>query len=298
MSTASGAPNNTGDMRGKICLITGSTSGIGKVTALELAGLGATVVVVARDRGRGETTVAEIKAQSGRANVALLLADLSSQASIRTLAEQVLASYPQLHVLINNAGALFTTRAETIDGIETTWATNHLAYFLLTNLLLERLKASGTATDPARIVNVASEASRTGKINFDDLQGQTSYRGFAAYSQSKLANIMFTYELAERLRDSPVTANCLHPGVIASGFGRNNQGLVGTLARLFAPLMTTPEAGARTSIYLASSPEVTTISGKYFNKRRPIRSNSASYDPAARRRLWQISAEMTHLTDS
>lgn len=297
MSTASDSPVRAGQLRGKVCLITGSTSGIGKVTALELARLGASVIVTARNRSRGEAAVAEIAAQSGNPNIALLLADLSSQAEVRALAEQVLAQYPQLHVLVNNAGAVYMERSESIDGIERTWATNHLAYFLLTNLLLDRIKASGTSADPARIVNVASAVASVGKLNFNDLQGQIKYRGSSAYSQSKLANILFTFELAERLRGSPVTANCLHPGVIASGFGRNNSGLAAVAVRLVQAFSITPERGALTSIYLASSPEVAGVSGVYFSNRRPAKAPAAANDPAMRQRLWRISAEQTGLSD-
>lgn len=279
------------EMRGKVCLVTGSSSGIGKETALGLARLGATVVMVCRDRARGEAARYEIASAGGGATVDLLLADLSSQAAIHSLAEELTSRYPRIDVLVNNAGALNTARRLTDDGIEMTFAVNHLAYFLLTNLLLDTLKASA----PARIVNVASDSHTNAHINFDDLQGARRYRGMQAYGQSKLANILFTYELARRLQGSGVTANCLHPGVVATGFGHNNGRLISLGFRLIAPFVTKPDEGAKTSIYLASSPQVDGVSGKYFVKCKETRSSAASYDEAAARRLWDLSAELTHL---
>jgi NAD(P)-dependent dehydrogenase (short-subunit alcohol dehydrogenase family) len=279
-----------GSMQGKICLITGSTSGMGKETALALAQMGATVVLVSRDRDRGEATKAEIIAKSGNQAVDLLIADLSSQTSIRQLAEDFKAKYQRLHVLVNNAGAVYTKRTLTVDGVETTFAVNHLAYFLLTNLLLDVLKASA-----ARIVNVSSEAQSGGTINFDDLQGAKRYGGFRAYSQSKLANVLFTYELARRLQGTGVTANCLHPGSVASGFGKNNGWLFSLVFSLLRPFFLSAEAGAQTSIYLASAPEVAGVSGQYFIKKKPARSIRESYDLAVAQRLWQVSAELTGL---
>lgn len=280
-----------GTMGGKICLITGSTSGIGKVTALELAKLGATVVMVSRDRGRGEAARSELAARSGNGAIDLLIADLSSQAAIHQLAQEFKSRYDRLHVLVNNAGAVNTRRALTVDGLETTFAVNHLAYFLLTNLLLDVLKAGA----PARIVSVSSGAHTSGTIRFDDLQGRRRYSAFGAYGQSKLANILFTYELARRLAGTGVTANCLHPGGVATGFGRNNGGAIGLLFRLIGPLLRTPEQGAETVVYLASAPEVEGVSGKYFVDKRETRSSAESYDQAIARRLWQVSAELTKL---
>jgi NAD(P)-dependent dehydrogenase (short-subunit alcohol dehydrogenase family) len=276
------------DMTGKVCVITGASRGIGKETALGLARLGATVVAIARDPTRGAAAVTAIKARSGSEAVHLMLADLSSQEAIGRLARDLAERYEQIHVLVNNAGAINMKRTVTVDGIETTWAVNHLAYFLLTNLLLPMLEASA----PARIVNVASDAHRRGTLNFDDLQGERHYSAWAAYSQSKLANVLFTYELARQLQRG-VTANALHPGTVSTGFGKNNPGWLRwgiTLAGLF---MIKAARGAETSIYLASSPEVEGLSGKYFEKCKETRSSPASYDEVAARRLWDISAEMT-----
>jgi NAD(P)-dependent dehydrogenase (short-subunit alcohol dehydrogenase family) len=276
-------------MRGKVCLVTGGTSGIGKAAALGLARLGATVCIVGRDRERCVVAVDEIKQQSGNKDVELLLADLSSQRSIRKLAGDFKRKHRRLHVLVNNAGGVFPY-TRTVDGIEQTFAVNHLAYFMLTNLLLDTLKRSA----PARIVNVSSEAERGGKINFDDLQGQKKYRSFRAYSQSKLANILFTYELARRLGSTSVTVNALHPGVVATRFGRD-LGPVRWLYKLGGRAMRTPEQGAETVIYLASSPEVEGVTGQYFQDCKPIKSAPVSYDETIAQRLWQVSAEMTRL---
>lgn len=284
-------------MAGKICLITGSTSGIGKQTALALAQMGATVILVGRDRTRGEGTKAEISATSGNPAVELLLADLSSQAAVRQLAADFKAKHQRLDVLVNNAGAINTKRMLTVDGLETTFAVNHLAYFLLTNLLLDVLKASA----PSRIVCVSSAASALGWLDFSDLQGAQHYGGWRAYCQSKLANILFTYELARRLAGTQVTANCLHPGLVASGFGQNsgfgqrNSGLIALAFALIRPFSLSARAGARTPIYLASAPEVADVSGRYFNRRRPVRSAPESYDQAVAQRLWHVSAELTQL---
>ena len=278
-------------MRGKVCLVTGGSSGIGQATALGLANMGATVIVVGRDRSRGEAVVAEIKQKSNNDAVDLMLADLSSQASIRRLAEDLKDRYQQLHVLINNAGVFISKRTVTVDGIETTFAVNHLAPFLLTSLLLDVLKASA----PARIINVTSSGERSGTINFDDLQGEGRYSGIRAYNQSKLAMILWTYELARKLEGTGVTANCVHPGVVVTNLGRGSSGSFGLLLRLMRPFFSSPEKGAETSIYLASSPEVEGVSGKYFAKKAEAKSSERSYDAATARRLWQVSAEMTKL---
>jgi retinol dehydrogenase 14 len=280
-----------GGMGEKVCLITGATSGIGKATAMGLANLGAVVVMVGRDRGKGEAAMAEIKELSGNASVDLMLADLSSQDEIRRLADEFKKAYPRLDVLINNAGVFLSRRITSADGIEMTFAVNHLAYFLLTNLLLDMLKASA----PSRIVNVSSGAQSNGTIDFDDLQGEKEYKGAKAYSQSKLANVLFTYELARRLEGTGVTANCLHPGAVRTNFGSGSSGFFGFMVRALRPLMISPEKGAQTSVYLASSPEVEGVSSRYFVKKAETRSSDESYDERIARRLWEVSAELTNL---
>jgi NAD(P)-dependent dehydrogenase (short-subunit alcohol dehydrogenase family) len=277
---------------GKVCLITGATSGIGLVTAREMARLGARVLLVGRNPAKCAAVAEQIRTQTGK-EVETLLADLSSQQQLRQLARQVRERSPRLDVLINNAGGLWLQRQRTVDALEMTFAVNHLAYFLLTHLLLETLQASA----PARVVNVASEAHRKATLDFEDLQGERHYGGWRAYCRSKLANILFTYELARRLADSGVTANTLHPGWVATGFGRNS-GWRGQLLHAAAQcLAISSEKGARTMLYLATAPEVAGISGQYFVRRRPIPSSPASYDEAAAKRLWQISLELTHLAE-
>lgn len=273
-------------MQGKICVVTGTNSGIGKATALGLAKLGATVVMVCRDRAKGEAAAKEIIGESGNKSVDLLVADLSSQQAIRQLAVEFKSKYTRLDVLINNAGLYLSNRTLTVDGLETTFAVNHLAYFLLTNLLLDVIKASA----PSRIVNVASSA-HADSLDFANLQSEKGYDGMQAYSRSKLANILFTYELARRLAGSNVTVNCLHPGVIRSGLQRDMGLQFQVIARSFA----SPERGAETSIYLASSPDVAGITGKYFSGKRETRSSAISYDEGVARKLWQVSAELTGL---
>jgi retinol dehydrogenase 14 len=281
-----------GGMGEKVCLITGATSGIGKATAMGLANMGASVVMVGRDRGKGEAVMAEIKEKSPNASVDLMLADVSSQEQIRRLADEFKEAYPRLDVLINNAGVFRSKRLTSADGIEMTFAVNHLAYFLLTNLLLDVLEASA----PSRIVNVSSGAQSNGTIDFDDLQGENKeYKGTKAYSQSKLANVLFTYELARRLEGTGVTANCLHPGAVRTSFGRGSSGVFGFMVRALRPFMISPERGAETSIYLASSPEVDGLSGGYFVKKGEARSSDGSYDERIARRLWEVSAELTDL---
>ncbi len=277
-------------MGGKVALVTGGTSGIGKATAMALAAMGADVVAVGRDPERGEKAVGEIRAQTG-ARVDLALADLASQAGVRELAEGFRSRYDRLDVLVNNAGLVQSTRTETPDGLETTFATNHLAPFLLTNLLLDMLEESA----PSRVVTVSSEAERWGNIDFDDLQSKKRYRGFPVYGMTKLANIMFTYELAERLKGTGVTATCMHPGTVNTRFGTNNRGPMTILFRAFKPFMRTPEQGADTVIWLAFSPDVEGISGRYYADRRPIEPKKIANDPAARRRLWEESARLTGL---
>ncbi len=279
-------------MQGKICLVTGANAGIGKATALRLAQMNATVVMVCRNQSKGEAARAEIIAASGNESVNLLIADLSVQQSIRQLAQGFNEKYECLDVLINNAGGVFSSRMLTKDGLEHTFAFNHLGYFLLTNLLLDKLKAS----TPSRIINVSSEAQAGASINFDDLQGEQDYNGFRAYGQSKLANVLFTYELARRLEGSNVTANVLHPGVVRTNFGKGTTSFpFNLLIRLFAPFLASPEKGARTSIYLAASPEVAGVTGKYFADKKEKESNPLSHDTAVAQRLWQISEHLTRL---
>jgi len=278
-------------MQGQVCLVTGATSGIGRITARELARLGARVIIVGRSPEKTEATVRQIRAETGTTAVESLVADLSSQVEVRRLAEQVQAQCGRLDVLVNNAGAMFLKRLESVDGIEMTLALNHRSYFLLTNLLLPLLKASA----PTRIVNVASDAHKGASINFDDLQGKQKYSGWRAYQQSKLANILFTNELARRLDGTGVTVNSLHPGFVRTNFlqvfeGRWGGRLIRAIAERIA---ISPEQGACTSIYLASSPDVAGVTGRYFVKEKPVASSAQSLDPAAAQRLWRMSEEMT-----
>jgi len=280
-------------VQGKIVIVTGANTGIGKVTARELARKGATVVMVARNQIRGEAAVAEVKAATGSKLVHLLNGDMSSQASIRALAAEFRARFDRLDVLVNNAGATHGQRSESPDGIEMTFALNHLGYFLLTHLLLDLLKASA----PARIICVASEAHRFGTINLDDPEfKRRPYREWPAYSQSKLANIMFTYELARRLEGTNVTVNALHPGTVRTEFFDRMTGIMKVFAAVLGPFLITPDQGAATTIFLASSPEIEGVSGKYFEKQRPRASSAASMDRQVAQRLWAISEELTGIT--
>jgi retinol dehydrogenase-12 len=276
-------------MQDRICLVTGATSGIGLVTAQALAKQGATVVVVARNPERGTATVSRITQKTGSAKVELLMADLSVQAQVHQLAEALQHRFARLDVLVNNAGALFSKRLLSADGIEMTFALNHLGYFLLTNLLLDALKASAAA----RIVNVSSGAHQRGTIDFADFQGERRYGGWRAYCQSKLANLLFTYELARRLEGTEVSVNAMHPGFVATGFGRNNRGIVALFIRLAQLAALSPEQGAETLIYLATSPEVEGVTGKYFVNKQAVPSSRESYDQAVTQRLWQLSADLT-----
>ena len=273
-------------MRGKTCLVTGGTSGIGLETARALANLGAEVVIVGRDRVKTEGIVVQLRSESGNPQVDFLIADLSSQAGVRKLAQEFLDRYPRLDVLINNAGAMFDQRIESLDGIEMTWALNHLAYFQLTNLLLDRLKASA----PARVVSVASDAHRiaTG-IRFDDPEFKQGYRTFRAYAQSKLANILFTRELAKKLEGTGVTANSLHPGFVNTAFFLN-KGRIGKLFEWLAKVFSIqPQDGAKTSVHLATAPELEKVSGLYFEKCKVREPRKPAVDDEAASKLWSLS---------
>ena len=279
------------DMTGRVCVITGATRGIGRATAEGLARLGASLVLVVRRPEDGAAVAGELRRAHGAPAAEVVTADLSSQRSIRDAAETIRARHRRLHVLINNAGTIPKERETTVDGLEMQFAVNHLAYFLLTNLLLDRL----TAGAPARIVNVSSGAHQGGTIDFADLQSERRYDSVRVYGRTKLANVLFTYELARRLRGTGVTANCLHPGVIATRLLADymNVPLVGgAIARTFGG---SPEAGAETSIHLAASPEVEGVTGKYFVERRATRSSRASYDEELQHRLWEVSAQLTAL---
>jgi len=279
-------------MQGKICMVTGANSGIGEATALGLAQMGATVVMICRDQTKGEEAQNQIKTKSGNNAVDLLLADLSSQQSIRQLVENFQQNYTQLHVLINNAGVFMMSRKATVDGLEMTFAVNYLAPFLLTNLLLDKLQNSA----PARSVNVSSESHQSGYIKIDDLQAEKGYRSWNAYGQSKLALVMFTYELARRLQGTDMTVNCLHPGFVSTNIGQSDTApIVRTLVKFIFSRGISPEEGAKTSIYLASSPEVEGVTGKYFAKCIPIRSAPISYDKSLQQQLWEQSAKLVNL---
>ena len=273
----------------KIMIVTGATGGIGLITARELAAIGAKVVLVGRSAARLADAVALITQQTPDAQLDTIQADLSSQAEVCAVADTIKQRYDHIDVLINNAGAYYTTHQLSVDGIEMTWALNHMAPFLLTTQLLDLLRASA----PARIITVASAAHQGATIDFDDLEGKKRFSGWKAYGQSKLANIMFTYELANRLLESDVTANCLHPGFVATGFAQNN---AGWFAKFFAVMQRymaiTPEQGAETSIFLARSDSVVTTTGRYFDKCKPVPSSKVSYDVTTQRRLWQLSQNM------
>jgi NAD(P)-dependent dehydrogenase (short-subunit alcohol dehydrogenase family) len=276
-------------IRGKTCLITGATSGIGRASAIELGRMGAKLVLVGRNPKLGHELMAEIQ-RAGNPDAELMLADLSSQAEIRKLAADFLATKRPLHVLMNNAGVFNMKRKHTGDGLEQVFAVNHLAYFMLTLLLLDRIKESA----PARIINISSDLHQRATIRFDDLAGERSYGGMSSYGQSKLANILFTYELARRLAGSGVTVNCVHPGAVATNLARDN-GLTTVAWNLASTFMKSTEKGARTQVFLASSPEVADVTGKYFIDSKEARSSAESHDATIARRLWEVSAQMTGL---
>jgi NAD(P)-dependent dehydrogenase (short-subunit alcohol dehydrogenase family) len=279
-------------MAGRAVLVTGGSRGIGRATALGLATMGARVAITGRNRERTEDAAREIRAAGG-GQVDVFVADLAAQSQVRRLADEVLQSLSRIDVLINNAGGYWHTRHVTADGLERTFAVNHLAPFLLTNLLLDRLKQSA----PARVVTVSSNAQNMGRIDFNDLQGEQSYSGGRAYNQSKLANVLFSYELARRLQTTSVTANALHPGMVSTSFGAEDPaGLQRLFVPIVRPFMKTPAQGAATSIYLASAPDLKQVTDRYFANSKPKRSSKRSYDEAAAARLWQVSADLVGLT--
>jgi len=275
-----------GTMSGRTCLVTGATSGIGQETAVQLAGRGAATIIVARDTRRGAAAAAEIRRRVPAAQVETVTADLSSLAQVRRAAGEILDRCDRLDVLVSNAGVIMTRRQLTADGLETTFATNHLGPFLLISLLRGRLEDSA----PARIVVVSSAAHRqVREIPWDDLPGGSEARPEQAYPLSKLANILFTRELARRLADTGVTANCLHPGFVRTALGRDVTGLPGVGVRLALRFVPGPDAGARTPVYLASSPEVAGVTGEYFVRSRPAEPSALARDDEAAARLWALS---------
>lgn len=279
-------------MQGKTCLVTGATSGIGAVTALELARLGATVVVAGRDAAKCRGRADAIRRETG-ARVEEVVADLASLEQVRRMAAEVAGRFPRLDVLVNNAGTYVFERTPTPDGLERTFAVNYLSHFLLTNLLLDRLAASPSS----RVVCVSSSAHANGRIEFDNLQGERRYERLDAYARSKLALLMFTYELARRRKGSPPSANAVHPGFVATDLGADNGLLRGWLRvrvrNLVDRSMITPEEGARTLVHVATSPDLHGVTGRYFDRGREVRSSPASYDEAVARRLWEVSEELT-----
>lgn len=279
------------NMQGKICLITGATSGMGEVTARALAQAGATTLIVGRDADRGKAAVERIKIQTNNLDVHLFLADLSVQAQVRQLATDIQQQYEHLDVLVNNAGAVFGTRQLTADGVEMTFALNHLSYFLLTTLLLDQLKAGA----PSRIINVASATHQMAKSNqIEDWQSEKSYSMTQAYHRSKLANLLFTYELARRLEGTGVTVNAVKPGFTKTGLGKSSGGLMAMFLRVMSALMAqSAEKGAETSIYLATSPDVVQVSGKYFDRQAAINSSTDSHNVELGKRLWRLSETLT-----
>ncbi len=281
---------------GRVCLVTGASNGIGQAAAVALARLGASLVLLCRDRARAEAAAGEITRLTGNGDIQILIADLGSQAQIRAAATRFLDLDRPLHVLLNNAGVVNREREVTGDGIETTFAVNHLAPFLLTGLLLERLKEGA----PSRIVNVSSALHRRaygdGRMVFDDLNGEREYSGYKAYGQSKLANILFTRELARRLDGTGVTVNALHPGIVATGFGGNNRNLLWRLARAsYRPFSQSPDSGADTPVWLATAPELAGVTGRYFHNRRERQPGRWALNDEDAARLWEVSERMVGL---
>ncbi len=282
-------------LKGKVCLITGATSGIGKVTATALAAQGAEVVITGRNREKTEVTTRQIKSQTGNETIHYLLADHSDLGQVRALASNFNEHFSRLDILINNAGSFFNTRRETQYGVEMTFLVNHLAPFLLTNLLLETIQGSA----PSRIINVSSDAHSYGNMDFDDLCFRRGYVGMKAYARSKLANILFTYELVRRFPESGTTFNALHPGHVATDIWRTNFSFIGpALKKVMGLVALSPEEGADNTIYLASSPDVAGETGNYFVKREPAQSSPLSYDEDNAKRLWEISEDLTSIAQT
>ncbi|MFX1394294.1 MAG: SDR family oxidoreductase [Promethearchaeota archaeon] len=281
------------DMNGKVVMITGANSGIGKETAIQLANMGATIIMVCRNKERGEAALKDIKEKTNSNKIDLLFADLADQNSIRLMVEEFKKKYDKLHVLINNAGLILRKRSTTLEGYENTFAINYLGHFLLTYLLLDLLKSS----TPARIINVSSALHKFAKPDFNDINMEHKYSGFRAYANSKLYNILFTYELARRLESTRVTVNSLHPGAVRTNFGKNNRKkLLRIIFYILRPFYISAKKGARTSIYLASFPEVEHITGKYFIKSSPKKSSKISYNQSFQSKLWNIGEKLTHIS--
>jgi NAD(P)-dependent dehydrogenase (short-subunit alcohol dehydrogenase family) len=279
------------DMRGKVVVITGGTSGIGSVAAEALAEMGARIVLIARDRARSEAELARLREKGPGMAHRAYYADLSRIAEMKRVAGEIASAEPRIDVLINNAGALFSQRTLTADGLEFTFATNHMSYFVVTEGLRERLLASA----PARVINTSSDAHKGAKLDFGDLQSSNNYGGFKIYGRSKLANILFTRELARRLAGTGVTANCLHPGFVATRFGDQSGGAFSFMVRIAKNFAISPEKGAETIIYLATSDDVAGVTGKYFYKNRVATPTSEAQDDAAAKQLWQESEKLAGL---
>jgi NAD(P)-dependent dehydrogenase (short-subunit alcohol dehydrogenase family) len=275
-------------LEGRVCLVTGATSGIGRVAAFELARQGARLILPVRDMAKGQALAEAIARETGHAAVEVERADMARLADVRALAATVTARHPALHLLVNNAGGVLPERVVTDEGYEAVFVTNFLAPFLLARLLEAPLIAGA----PSRIVNVASDAHRIGRLDFDDLQSEKRYTGLKAYAQAKLALVVATYEHARRLADTGVTVNALHPGVVATGFGAQSRGVAGLVLKLARPFMISPEAGARTLLHVATAPEFATATGQYVEKCRVARSSEASLDPALAARLWETAERL------
>jgi NAD(P)-dependent dehydrogenase (short-subunit alcohol dehydrogenase family) len=272
-----------------VVLVTGANSGMGKAICIELAKTGAQVVMLCRNKQRGEEALADVRQLSDNKTVELMLCDLGSMKSINSFCDEFLERYDRLDVLINNAGVILPGRHETADGFELQFGVNHLGHFLLTKRLLDLLVASA----PARIINVSSGAHKAGRIYFDDVNLTANYRFIRAYAQSKLANVLFTNELSDRVKDKGVTVNCLHPGAVATNMGINRETGFGTfITRLLKPFFVTAEQGAQTSIYLATSPEVANVTGKYFYRKKPVATSKRAKNKADARKLWELSEKM------